>query len=113
MQDFSIVIEGSNYAEHQVWGTLQLLHQHAQMQDGHVLNALDFPLASGPSPPLYILSDLRAWDSTMDSPLATHSIEYPINHMRWGLAATKGVQHKWHIDSMGVGTCIQVKTGAK
>jgi hypothetical protein len=113
MQDFSIAIEGSNYAERQVWGTLQLLHQHAQMQDGRVLNALDFPLASGPSPSLYIASDLRAWDSTMDSPLATRSIEYPINHMRWGLAATKGAQHTWHIDSMGVGTCIQVKTGAK
>ena len=113
MQDFSISVEGNNYSKRQVIGSLQLLYEHAHVPDGRVLNALDFPLASGPSPSLQIASDLRAWDSTMDSPLSARTVEYPLNHMRWGLAASKGAQHTWHIDSMGVGTCVQVKTGSK
>jgi hypothetical protein len=113
MQDFSIAIQGSDYSKRQVIGSLQLLHKHAHTPNGRVLNALDFPFASGPSPSWQIASDLRAWDSTIDSPLAACSFEYPINHMRWGLAASKGAQHTWHIDSMGVATCVQVKTGSK
>lgn len=113
MQDFSIPLKDNNYSKRQVIGSLQLLYEHSQSSDGRVLNALDFPLASGPSPTIQLSSDLRAWDSTMDSPLAARTVEYPVNHMRWGLVATKGAQHTWHIDSMGVGTCVQIKTGSK
>lgn len=37
----------------------------------------------------------------------------PAPHLRWGLCATKGASHLWHIDSNGFGTFIDVKTGQK
>ena len=33
--------------------------------------------------------------------------------MRWGIAATAGAVHWWHINSDGFGTYIDVKTGMK
>ena len=46
-------------------------------------------------------------------PIFEKDYDYPIRENRWGLAATKGAQHPWHIDASGVATTILPKTGAK
>jgi hypothetical protein len=37
----------------------------------------------------------------------------PIEDVRWGLAATAGAFHHWHIDSEGFGTFVEPMAGAK
>jgi hypothetical protein len=37
----------------------------------------------------------------------------PTADIRWGIAATTGAVHWWHIDSDGFGTYIDVQTGMK
>lgn len=113
MQDFSINVEDGDFSKRIVHGTLEQLYAHSQEDNGRILNALDFPLASGPPPQSAFATDVRAWDFTLDMPLAGRTVEYPRHHMRWGLAATKGAQHTWHVDAEGMATYIQPKTGSK
>lgn len=35
------------------------------------------------------------------------------DHMKWGLAATAGAHHVWHMDSEGYGTWVQPMCGVK
>jgi hypothetical protein len=39
------------------------------------------------------------------------SPEYPTTANRWGLAATAGALHRFHVDCNGLGTSVEVKTG--
>jgi len=41
------------------------------------------------------------------------SLGIPVPDIRWGLCATKGAWHGFHIDSDGFGTFIDVRTGKK
>ncbi|KAG6897544.1 hypothetical protein C0993_007461, partial [Termitomyces sp. T159_Od127] len=53
--------------------------------------------------------DQIAWDDA-----GGHGNEnYPINDVRWSLAATEWAQHKWHVDWDGFATFTKVETGTK
>ena len=78
-----------------------------------IVNALDFPMSSAPHPPTSIVSDLTAFVATVNLPLCGCSIPFPVMDCQWGLAATNGAFHKWHIDCDGFGTYIDTKAGQK
>ena len=58
-------------------------------------------------------SDLAAFGATVDLPMCGRSISFPMASTRWGLAATSGAHHLWHIDCDGFCTYIDTQTGAK
>jgi hypothetical protein len=78
-----------------------------------VLNALDFKVLTAQSPDERVASDALIWNKTHGMPIFDKDYDYPIKEFRWGLAATKGAQHTWHVDADGVATSVQVKTGGK
>ena len=112
IQDLSVPVGGS-YAVRQRQGSLKDLLTHAMMPNGWVLNALDFKILTAPSPDDRLASDATVWNKTQGMALFDKDYEYPMKEFRWGLAATKGAQHSWHIDADGVATSVQVKTGGK
>ena len=77
------------------------------------MNGLDFPLPNGPAPPKSISTDLHSWDMTLDMPWCKRTDIFPSPITRWGLAATSGAHHLWHLDCDGFGTYVDVKVGAK
>jgi hypothetical protein len=58
-------------------------------------------------------TEIEAWQATKGRPDCDGDGPTPASHLRWGLCATKGASHLWHIDSNGFGTFIDVKTGQK
>jgi hypothetical protein len=78
-----------------------------------ILNALDFPMLSAPHPPTSIASDLEVFHSTVDLPMCARTVLFPVTSTRWGLAATSGAHHLWHIDCNGFCTYIDTQTGQK
>jgi hypothetical protein len=78
-----------------------------------ILNALDFPMFSAPHPPMSFVSDLAAFSATVDFLMCSRAISFPMASTRWGLAATSGGHHRWHIDCNGFCTYIDTQTGMK
>jgi hypothetical protein len=78
-----------------------------------ILNVLDFPMLSAGHPPTSIASDLVAFNATVDLPMCSRTILFPVTSTRWGLAATAGAHHLWHIDCDGLCTYIDTQTGQK
>ena len=78
-----------------------------------ILNALDFPMVSASHPPTSFASDLEAFNATVNLPMCAHTILFPVMSTRWGLAATSGAHHLWHIDCNGFCTYIDTGTGLK
>lgn len=95
-------------------GTLAQLVEEAEKTDGRVLNALDIPL---PSAGLVSM----ATDRLASNVVAIEAMngqagaaEAPAaGEVSWGLAATAGAYHTWHIDCNGFATIIQVDGGSK
>jgi hypothetical protein len=112
IQDLSIPVE-DDYSVRQRQGSLADLLTHASMQDGRALNVLDFKIVTSPPPDARIASDAIVWNQTHGMPVFNKDYDYPFREFRWGLAATKGAQHTWHIDADGVATSVQVRTGGK
>jgi hypothetical protein len=110
--DFSMRIDNDLSKRHKN-GTLADLLQIVELNDGKVLNGLDFPRPNAPPPPQSIASDLIAWDATLDLPWCKRAESYPSSSVRWGLAGTAGAHHFWHIDCDGFGTYIDVQVGKK
>ncbi|KAF8170798.1 hypothetical protein BJ912DRAFT_840117, partial [Pholiota molesta] len=80
--------------------------------DSKILNALEFPdpfagiersTFSSDSHALASIYRQEGWVKTA----------IPTEHVRWGLAATAGAFHRWHIDSDGFGTFIDPVAGSK
>lgn len=95
-----------------VQGTLQDLLE-CQNDELKIVNALDFPLASASHPPTAITSDLAAFIGTLDMPFCGRDVPFPVMSCRWGLAATSGAFHLWHVDCNGFGTYIDTQVGYK
>ena len=87
--------------------TKEILDCH--LSGGRILNALDFPMGKADNTPQYISSDEVAFFQAEDNQRRS----YPVAEMRWGIAATAGSYHTWHIDSDGFGTYINVVAGYK
>lgn len=80
---------------------------------GKILNALQFPLPEeglGVNP---FSTESVAWRGTKGWPDCKDLELPPTANIRWGLAATTGALHWFHIDSDGFGTYIDVQTGMK
>jgi hypothetical protein len=109
--DYSKVNRFDSESRHQK-GTLQnLLKCHG---DGSkILNALDFPMPAAPHPPTAFASDIAAFNTTIDLPMCGRNVLFPAMSTRWGLAATSGAYHLWHIDCNGFSTYIDTQTGKK
>ncbi|KAG6915522.1 hypothetical protein DXG01_011053 [Tephrocybe rancida] len=78
------------------------------------LNCLDFPINKeifDPLPPFASAS--VAWDEVEGSTFCMPSDHFPFRDVRWGIAGTTGAYHKFHADTDGYMTLIQVETGFK
>jgi hypothetical protein len=82
-------------------------------EGGKILNALQFPMPEEGLGHHRFSSDSIAWRATKGRRDSTDGDFPPLADIRWGLAATKGAVHWWHIDSDGFATFIDVITGYK
>lgn len=97
-----------------VRGTVKdILHSHNAGNTGTILNGLDFPMPWLGQYPTSFATDVVAFNSTVDMPLCNRNVMYPSTSTKWGLAATTGAHHLWHIDCDGFGSVINNKTGFK
>jgi hypothetical protein len=94
-------------------GTIGDLLKHASSPTGNALNALDFPMHHAPMIPKPYTSDAHALRRTADNPALDQTKQFPAGHFRWGLAATTGAFHTFHIDSNGLATFLTPQTGSK
>lgn len=98
--------------ERHTTGTLRDVYkEHLKGDKGKVLNVLDLPML-GSVAPHPLSTDFAAFRMTEQLPAPVLD-QYPIRDMRWGLAATKDASHRWHFDSDGFATWINVQSGAK
>jgi hypothetical protein len=70
-------------------------------------------MLAAPPPPISFASDLVAFNATVDLPMCSCNISFPMASTQWGLAATSGAHHLWHIDCNGFCTYIDTQTGVK
>lgn len=108
--DLSVPVE-DNYNVRHTSGTLMDMYQASISPMGKSLNSLDFPMQCAEHPPQSFATDVKAWIWTLNN--SNKSNQYPSTSTRWGLAATAGTYHKWHIDTDGFGTHLDCKTGSK
>lgn len=78
-----------------------------------IFNTLDFPMVSALHPPTSFASDLEVFTATVNLLFCGRSVSFPMASTRWGLAATSGAHHLWHIDCNGFCTYIDMQTGLK
>jgi len=113
LTDQSIEVNDGNFSEQMRIGTLRQVLQVARSSDGPILNALSFPRPLAGVKPSPISSEVEAWRATEGMKFCKPAAHFPVGEMRWGLAATAGGRHYLHVDNDGLGTVIDVKTGAK
>src|SRR5271168_1959482 len=106
----------ANYNNRLKQGTLQQMLRCAEQNNGDggkILNALHFPMPEEGLAQHWFSTDSVAWRATKGRPGSADSDLPPPADIRWGLAATTGAVHWWHIDSDGFGTYLDVITGHK
>ena len=94
-------------------GSLADLLQTSRMANGKALNALSFPMIFAPVAPHPFSSEAIAWEYVQGRPWCKWKESYPASTLRFGLAATAGAYHKFHIDSDGTGTFVEAVVGRK
>lgn len=94
-------------------GTLQHVLDMARDPNGAIVNALSFPLPLSSIRKNNICSETEAWRLTEGLPFCDKTAMYPTGNMRWGLASTAGSRHWVHLDSDGLGTFVDVRSGKK
>ena len=57
--------------------------------------------------------DSAAWNGTKGTANCGDDKALPLGDIRWGIAATTGALHWWHLDSEGFGTYIDTRAGLK
>lgn len=95
-------------------GTLRdLLVCSSKGPDGKIVNALDFPMAEQALGSYPFSTDSAAWNGTKGAADCKRNKVPPLDSIRWGIAATAGALHWWHVDCDGFGTYVDTKTGLK
>jgi hypothetical protein len=110
------VDEFGSYGARVLQGTVQQLLDCSQMEEGkggRILNALQFPMPEEGLGENAFATDSVAWRGTKGWADCDEAVLPPTADIRWGIAATTGAVHWWHIDSDGFGTYIDVKAGMK
>ncbi|KAF8878615.1 hypothetical protein BD779DRAFT_1474695 [Infundibulicybe gibba] len=108
--------KGGNYNCRNVEGTLFQVHESVSKlgEEAKILNVLDCPMGDSVTPRRNsFTSDLWARWATRELHDCGSHLPLPADDIRWGLAATSGATHWFHIDSDGFGTFIDVQTGGK
>ncbi|KAF8881118.1 hypothetical protein BD779DRAFT_1675606 [Infundibulicybe gibba] len=108
--------KGGNYNCRNVEGTLFQVHESVSKlgEEAKILNVLDCPMGDSVTPRRNsFTSDLWARWATKELHDCGSHLPLPADDIRWGLAATSGATHWFHIDSDGFGTFIDVQTGGK
>ncbi len=109
---------GQNTTPATVSGLFSDLLDNARNPRGKILNAIDFPACfppwdDSPNRSSYA-TDVVAWDYMRGKPYCGNfTNQYPIAHLRWGLAGTADTVTFMHIDSDGFATFVRVITGKK
>ena len=112
LADLSVPVEDSYSARHRT-GTLLDLLRSSQSECGKSLNALSFPMIFAPVSPHPFSSEAIAWHYVQGHAWCKWKEAYPVSTLRFGLAATTGAYHKFHIDSDGTGTFVEAVAGKK
>ena len=94
-------------------GTIQDLIDNAESPKGKVLNALHFPLRHEAYRPTTWASDAHAFLRTTGRIQIDDDHTWSVGYFRWGLAATSGAYHGFHLDCNGLGTFVSPTTGSK
>jgi len=115
---FPPAARGQNTTPATISGLVTDLLDNARNPDGKILNAIDFPacFTAWDDIPNYLsfATDVVAWDYLRGKPYCGNfTNQYPIAHMRWGLAGTANAVTFIHIDSDGYATFVRVTTGMK
>jgi len=90
------------------FGTLQQVLEATRRPHGPIANALSLPSPLSAIKRSPISSDIEAWLVTGDQ-----NQLYPTGLMRWSLCSARGARHWTHIDSDGLGTIVDVRSGGK
>lgn len=93
-------------------GTLRNILESSQ-NDGKILNALNFPMPEQGLDSFSFSTDSAAWNGTKGAANCGGDKGLPLGDIRWGIAATTGALHWWHLDSDGFGTYIDTRAGLK
>lgn len=81
---------------------------------GKALNALSLPMPKGVHEAGHLSTDIVAWDEAARvAKNVDKNAVHPTEITRWGLCATAGASHTFHIDSDGFGTFVEVLAGVK
>ena len=89
------------------------LLQTSCMVNGKALNALSFPMIFAPVAPHLFFSEAIAWEYVQGCPWCKWKESYPASTSHFGLTATTGAYHKFHINSNGTGIFVEVVIGWK
>jgi hypothetical protein len=81
--------------------------------NGKSLNALSFPMIFASVAPHPFSSEAIAWQYAQGRAWCKWKEAYPTSTLRFGLAATAGAYHKFHLDSNGTGTFVEAVVGRK
>ncbi len=92
---------------------MRQLLDSARQPNGKILNALSFPLLGAGYEANSFSSDQAAWMQTMSAPFSKDVVAVPVGDFRWGLCATAGAFHHYHVDTFGHGTTIDPLDGMK
>ena len=105
--------ESGNGNERLREGTLRQLLDSARQPNGKILNALSFPLLGAGYEANPFSTDQAAWMQTLSAPFSKDVVAVPIGDFRWGITATAGAFHPYHIDTYGQGTIVSTFDGRK
>lgn len=111
-----ISLADAGEVNYQRMGTFRQLLEAHNDPDGKLINVLDIPTrVSDPINAKALHSHLRACQTpTNGVPLVLQeSFNRGHTGLTWGLAATRGTNHTWHIDAEGFATYINVVAGTK
>lgn len=112
LSDLSVPVENDYGVRHRT-GTLTDLLRCSQSDRGKSLNALSFPRIFASTTPHPFSSEAIAWHYVQGRAWCKWGEGYPVSTLRFGLAATAGAYHKFHIDSDGTGTFVEAVAGRK
>ncbi|PPQ78306.1 hypothetical protein CVT24_006482, partial [Panaeolus cyanescens] len=106
IQDLSQKPGKNGYNNRHRIGTLRDMLDATRNPEGKILNGLYFPGERLGDVDYPFSSELFAWRMTESRADCSSDGERPVSTLRWGLAATSGARHGWHVDSNGLGTYI-------
>ncbi|KAF9034784.1 hypothetical protein BJ165DRAFT_1511544 [Panaeolus papilionaceus] len=111
--DQLIPVTGGDYQICVCKGTVQDLYNTAgsELSLEQSLNALNFPHPHAEVSPSSYASDVQAFSCTWNEDGCSRTLPTP--DMRWGIRATAGAHHYWHLDSQGEGTSVFLCCGEK